>query len=174
MNKNKGFTLIELLVVIAIIGILASVVLASLSSARQKGKVAAIMSTLSSMRAQAELGVTNGKYVKDVCKETAANGGLLALMNYLNLASSKVAHLKCGQDTAIGVQPYKWAVEASILVAGTETFYCADYTGYAGLSKGASSLGTATALSIAATVPPAAIVPVYSATGSGADLICAS
>ncbi|NCU28847.1 MAG: prepilin-type N-terminal cleavage/methylation domain-containing protein, partial [Candidatus Moranbacteria bacterium] len=33
MNKNKGFTLIELLVVIAIIGILSSVVLASLNSA---------------------------------------------------------------------------------------------------------------------------------------------
>jgi prepilin-type N-terminal cleavage/methylation domain-containing protein len=55
MNKTKGFTLIELLVVIAIIGILSSVVLASLSTARNKGADAAIKSGLNNMRAQAEL-----------------------------------------------------------------------------------------------------------------------
>lgn len=57
----RGFTLIELLVVIAIIGILSSVVLASLNTARNKGADAAVKSNLDGIRAQAELNYdTNG------------------------------------------------------------------------------------------------------------------
>jgi prepilin-type N-terminal cleavage/methylation domain-containing protein len=75
MNKNKGFTLIELLVVIAIIGILASVVLASLSSARDKGKDAAVKSQLASMKAQAELFFATGETYDTVCSTALGSNG---------------------------------------------------------------------------------------------------
>jgi prepilin-type N-terminal cleavage/methylation domain-containing protein len=63
LKNNKGFTLIELLVVVAIIGLLSSVVLASLNSARAKGRDARRKMDIEQMRNALVLYFdANGKY----------------------------------------------------------------------------------------------------------------
>ncbi len=71
-NKQKGFTLIELLVVIAIIGLLASVVLLALNSARARSRDAKRLADVRQMSSAIEL------YVNDNGAYPATLGSLIA------------------------------------------------------------------------------------------------
>ncbi len=96
-NLKKGFTLIELLVVVAIIGILASVVLASLTTARSKGKDAAIQAQLSNMRAQAELYyASNNNYGGSGTAYVAATG----LSTAVDILPTSCTTAKAGHGSA--------------------------------------------------------------------------
>lgn len=73
-KRNTGFTLIELLVVIAIIGILSSIVIASLNSARTRGSDSAAKGQMGQIMNQAEIyfeGQTPKSYT-NVCTGDAA------------------------------------------------------------------------------------------------------
>ena len=144
MNYKKGFTLIELLVVIAIIGILSSVVLASLNSARDKGADAAIRGNIGGIRAQAELfydnnntyGVlnTSGLFINDapsrnaVAAADSANGGGTAPVGAVATTASSTG----------------WAASAA-LKTNSAIWYCVDGQGYAGTTTTALG-GTQSAL----------------------------
>jgi prepilin-type N-terminal cleavage/methylation domain-containing protein len=76
MKKSKGFTLIELLVVIAIIGILATIVLVSLNSARQKARDVRRIGDLRQVALALEMYYDDNKSYASVTGCTAANYGL--------------------------------------------------------------------------------------------------
>lgn len=67
---SRGFTLMELLVVVSIIGMISSVLLTSVSSARNKGADAAIKANLANSRAEAEIFYDSNTSYDAVCATT--------------------------------------------------------------------------------------------------------
>ncbi len=119
MKLIRGFTLIELLVVIAIIGILSSVVLASLNTARGKGANAAIKQNMNSLRAQAEVYYDSSPTgYTGVCADTQ----ILKIRGAADLAS--------GGTTTCNSNATDWAVSSPLKVAdGANNYWCVDGSG---------------------------------------------
>jgi len=154
MNKyKKGFTLIELLVVVAIIGILASVVLASLSSARNKGKDAAVQSEMASMRAQAQLytGAGTAISIGTNCAASAgtifdtANLGLGNLLTPVISAEgspSSAGTLNCFSNafsSGTAGTSATWSIAAKSISSPSGIAYCVDSTGASNVYTGTSA-----------------------------------
>jgi prepilin-type N-terminal cleavage/methylation domain-containing protein len=105
---TKGFTLIELLVVIAIIGILASVVLVSLQSARKKGNDARVLSGVQQLRTALEADYNGSNYASsfvttanDVYTFKTASGPYSALT--ADIISNGFSGAAYGQTAAAAV-----------------------------------------------------------------------
>ncbi|MDO8620543.1 MAG: type II secretion system protein [bacterium] len=91
---KKGFTLIELLVVIAIIGLLSSIIFASLTTARMKGRDAVRLSGMNEIQKALELYYANhGKYPDTIYGTEGALGCSGWDIGYFNSSDTFIPQL---------------------------------------------------------------------------------
>ena len=140
LNRQKGFTLIELLVVIAIIGILSSVVLASLNTARGKGANAAVKANISNLRAAAEIyydSTGNGSYGSvGLSSPTDCITTTQPMFNDPSIEKFTVAAQKAGGGTTRCIAQPTGGPATSYVVSvqlkqleGTNNYWCVDSSG---------------------------------------------
>lgn len=133
VRGERGFTLIELLVVIAIIGLLSSVILASLNSARNKGADAAIKSQLKSVQSQAEIVYDNASpnSYEGVCEDAnvvlqvtgAKNSAGATTLSFTDTTASVHDTTAACHDSADA-----YAIEVPLKTTNTSS-YCVDSDG---------------------------------------------
>lgn len=102
---KRGFTLIELLVVIAIIGILSSIVLASLNSARQKGRDARRLADVKQIQLALELYYdANGQYPTALSVASVVTPGYISVVpsDPSSPAGSPIPYAYTGLSTSVG------------------------------------------------------------------------
>ena len=137
---TKGFTLIELLVVIAIIGILASVVLVSLNTARQKGKDARVISDVQQLRTAFESGYNGTSYPDLGVNATSTAGPGAANTATLSLdAAAQGSVLNFVTNASAPITAY--AIYGR-LVSNTAAYFCIDSTGKTNPTAAANSTVT--------------------------------
>ena len=108
LGNKRGFTLIELLVVIAIIGILSSVVLASLNTARKKGRDARRVADLKQLQLALELYYdANNNY------PTALSTANLVTPGYISVIASDPSATGAVCTTGAEASCYKYAALGS-------------------------------------------------------------
>jgi prepilin-type N-terminal cleavage/methylation domain-containing protein len=137
-SLNLGFTLIELLVVVAIIAILVSVVLVSLSNAKNKGADASVKTNLNTVRGESELFFSNNDnkflpaggstFAIATCPVYSASGtNMLSLDKSIAYAIAEAAK-RGGNGSSCYNSSTTWSVAVGLKTSAT-TSWCIDSGG---------------------------------------------
>jgi prepilin-type N-terminal cleavage/methylation domain-containing protein len=163
-EKNQGFTLMELLVVIAIIGILSTVVLGQVNSARDKAESASVKAMMANMRVQAE--ICGQKYINNPPPATASCTTLMAAATVDNIFKDPtivkaITKIKTQIIIPVGTAP------VCSISGDYWAFYVPSLKGETGTARGwcVDNSGAAKVLSVATTSGATPVWP--PATGSG-------
>lgn len=141
LKASRGFTLIELLVVIAIIGILSSIVLGSLNSARNKGADVVVKANLANIKPQVQIYYDdNSHYGTDLydvgpCNDSVkiatdtvfSDSNIISQISAAQSASGATSLNSCVTVTS-DINADAWAV-AQQLKSDLTKFWCIDSTG---------------------------------------------
>ena len=114
LNASRGFTLIELLVVVAIIGILSSIVLASLNSARKKGRDARRVADIKQLQLALELYYdANTATGYPTTLDPLATGGFISIISKDPLGPTDYSYAALGSGGACTSYHIGASLEAS-------------------------------------------------------------
>ena len=150
-RTNKGFTLIELLVVVAISGLLASVILAALTKAKNSGSDAGVQENLRNSNAQAEIFYGTNTAVPNSYTNVCTNGtvGGVSGVGMFILEAAKDARLNSYSIDTTGDTTHAtcndsanaWAAEVPLSTVGQ--MWCVDSSGKSMQESASIGAGTA-------------------------------
>ncbi len=136
-SRQSGMTLVELLIVITIIGVLSTIILSSISTARARAYDSKVKQQLWSFRSAAEIYFNSQNPVNYGPVVPVCNAGIFAEMSP-NLGSPAIyiaaSNLPLNTVTVCGSSGSAYAVKAS-LYSGNE-YWCVDSRGSAKLVAG--------------------------------------